>query len=163
MEYRILEDKTCCFTGHRQLRLPEKEVIKKLRPIIKDAIKNGFNHFICGGALGFDTLAAELIIKLKRRKKITLEIAMPCPEQNAMWTTMQKQKYIDILNKADKQTLICRSYIQSCYQKRNEYMVNNSALVIAFFDGSPSGTMQAVNYAKLKGKRVIVIKPLTMG
>ena len=59
---------TCFFTGHRMI--PEnsrQEIMQKTADLCKELItKNNVNVFIAGGALGFDTLAATEIIKLKK-------------------------------------------------------------------------------------------------
>jgi uncharacterized phage-like protein YoqJ len=44
-------------------------------------------------------------------------------------------------------------------QKRNEYMVDNSDIVIAVWDGSKGGTYNCVKYAEKLGKKIIVINP----
>lgn len=44
-------------------------------------------------------------------------------------------------------------------QKRNEYMTDNSDIVIAVWDGSKGGTANCVRYAKKLNKEIIVINP----
>ena len=42
-------------------------------------------------------------------------------------------------------------------QKRNEYMVDKSDLVIAFWNGEESGgTWNTINYAERKGKQLVI-------
>ena len=51
---------TCCFTGHR--RIPPEAVAplrERLEAEIESLIRQGVRYFGAGGALGFDTLAAE--------------------------------------------------------------------------------------------------------
>jgi uncharacterized phage-like protein YoqJ len=43
--------------------------------------------------------------------------------------------------------------------KRNEYMVDNSDIVMAVWNGKKSGTSYTVEYAKKKGRRVLVLNP----
>ncbi len=45
---------------------------------------------------------------------------------------------------------ICPGYSRACFQIRNEWMVDHSALVIAVFNGQPSGTKNTIDYAKRK-------------
>ena len=40
---------------------------------------------------------------------------------------------------------------------RNKYMIDNSDVLIAVWDGSPSGTKHAIDYAKEKNKEVIIL------
>ena len=41
--------------------------------------------------------------------------------------------------------------------ERNRYMVNNSSLLIALFNGKPGGTKSTIEYAKKQNLRIIVI------
>lgn len=51
----IYRDRTCCFTGHREIPLLKSVVIKKrLRETLEDLIERGYCYFGAGGALGFD-------------------------------------------------------------------------------------------------------------
>ena len=48
-------------------------------------------------------------------------------------------------------------YTNDCMQNRNKYMVDNSDIVIAVWNGKPSGTGSTVRYAHEKGKTIIVV------
>ena len=43
--------------------------------------------------------------------------------------------------------------------ERNRFMVNNSSLMIALFDGLPGGTESTIEYAQSQGLEIIIIKP----
>jgi uncharacterized phage-like protein YoqJ len=47
------------------------------------------------------------------------------------------------------------------YQKRNEWMVDNSDILIAVWDGSTGGTKNCVDYALKHDHRIWLIDPLT--
>ena len=44
-------------------------------------------------------------------------------------------------------------------EKRNRYMVDHADLLIAVWDGRPSGTGKTVQYAQQQGKHVLMIDP----
>ena len=46
--------------------------------------------------------------------------------------------------------------------KRNRYMVDQADVLIAVWDGSPSGTGKTVRYAHQQGKSVTVIDPVSL-
>ena len=46
-------------------------------------------------------------------------------------------------------------YFRACYQKRNEFMVDHSNLVIAVWNGKKSGTKNTIDYANRHGIKVI--------
>lgn len=57
---------TACFTGHR--RIPAEQVggiCEQLNTAIVSLIERGYIFFCAGGALGYDTLAAQAVIVLK--------------------------------------------------------------------------------------------------
>jgi len=152
MRNPIDKEKTCCFTGHRQLSMSENDMKAKLYDLIMTAYEKGYRHFICGGAVGFDMLVAEQIIFLKNTlAEITLEIAVPCQEQDKKYSELQKIRYNFILKHADKITKRDLPYDRYCMFLRNKYMVDNSSLVIAYYKGKPSGTKNTIDYAKEKG------------
>ena len=63
-----LRAKTCCFTGHRSLSHEEKlKAAVRLRRVIEKQIKAGVVFYGAGGALGFDTLAAQTVLDMKKR------------------------------------------------------------------------------------------------
>ena len=63
-----MKDKTACFTGHRDIPPLKRPGIKhRLEREIERSIQAGYVYFGAGGALGFDTLAAQMVLKLKER------------------------------------------------------------------------------------------------
>ena len=62
-----------------------------------------------------------------------------------------------ILQDADYTMTVSEHYFRACYQRRNEFMVDHSSLVIAVWNGAPSGTQNTINYAKKRGVKAINI------
>ena len=61
-----MNEQTCCFSGHRHL--PKQQILHIHNLLVKRILKLihiGVNTFICGGALGFDTLAALAVLKIR--------------------------------------------------------------------------------------------------
>ena len=52
----------------------------------------------------------------------------------------------------------CGEVTQQMYQKRNEWMVDRSARIIAVYNGEPSGTGNTINYAKKVGVPAVYIQ-----
>ncbi len=50
---------------------------------------------------------------------------------------------------------ICPDYSKGAFQKRNEWMVDRSSRVIAFYNGESGGTRNTIRYAESKGVQVI--------
>ncbi len=96
------KSQTCCFTGYRPQKVnwefnsSSKEylrVAESIENLINQAIKNGYKYFISGMALGFDTLCAETVLKLKTiNPEIKLICDLPCKEQDKYWSHRQKRR-----------------------------------------------------------------------
>ena len=91
---------------------------------------------------------------------ITLECALPCHNQEKMWSKEYKKRYYDILSKADVIKYCSEFYTFRCMQDRNMYMINHSSLVIALFNGSEGGTANTLKYATEHNKEIIIIEPI---
>ncbi len=164
--------KTICITGHRPAKLPWKysttsdEYIRyyeKLKKLIKDYIDNGYTHFISGMALGVDLDFAEIVLHFRddERKGITLECALPCPNQTLKWKQEQIVRYNSIIERSDTTTIVNTRYFYTCMLLRNEYMVNNSDEVIAVWnEKKEGGTWYTIKYAQKCNKTVKVINIL---
>ena len=58
-----MKQQTCCFTGHRVIAPEHVPVLEKqLRAQILQLFDDGYRVFACGGALGFDTMAAQAVL-----------------------------------------------------------------------------------------------------
>ena len=163
--------KTCAFTGHRPkgLGYPESDerctaLKEKLRALIVKLIEEeGVTHFISGMAQGVDMYAAEIVLELKKQHpQITLECAIPYERQAAYWSEPLRNRYFSIAEQCDQETMLQRQYTPDCLRKRNQYMVDHAEIVLAVWNGSPSGTGQTVWYARETGKPVWILRPDTL-
>lgn len=152
-----MKDKTCCFTGHRKLPIKKIDhIIKRLDHEIETLINQGVTTFLSGGAIGFDQIAASLIIcKKELGANIRLVFILPCRNQDERWTMEQQQLYKNLLNEADEIRYISEEYTDECMRLRNYFMVENSSHCICALISKYSGTAQTVSYAKEKGLNII--------
>ena len=151
------KSKTCCFIGHRNLPHDKIEkIVLNLNREIENLIAQGVTDFISAGALGFDQVAASLIIAKKEMgNRIRLVFALPCKNQDELWTDEQKRLYHNLLAEADEVIYVSEKYTDGCMKKRNRYMVDNSAYCICARLYPISGTDQTVKYARQQGLKVI--------
>ncbi len=151
------------FTGHRQIGVgsyPNKvsnkvcfhteKLIKLLNP----------EYVYTGMATGFDTFVALICIKLN----IPFIAAIPFvgQENQKGWTDADRNMYDRLLahKLCKSKIIVCEGdYDGSKYQKRNEYLVDNGDILVACFDGSPSGTANCLKYANSLNKYIIKFNP----
>lgn len=160
---------TCCFSGYRPSKLPWGnnendprciELKKRLRDVIEAVYGAGIRHFICGMARGSDLAFCKEVIEFRNyRDDVTLEAAIPCEAQCESWSEQERNLYYNLVSQCDVETILQGAYTSNCMQKRNQYMVDSSSLLIAVFDGMFGGTMQTVNYAQKKGVKIIELAP----
>lgn len=164
-----MKELTVCFTGHRPQSLGgfsdqsmmALKIKEKLKEEILKLINLGFNRFISGGALGVDQWAAEIVIELKIVYDIKLIIAKPFPSQDSIWPLSSREHFKNICNQADEVINVSPDpYKNWKMQKRNQYMIDNSKIMIAVWNGLSGGTANAVNYGKKKNIQIILINPL---
>ena len=148
----MAHDKSCFFTGHRILPTGElpKICIKLDREIENMITKNGVTDFFCGGALGFDMLAAERVLAAREKfEGIQLIMALPCRNQTEKWRNgAEIRRYENILSKADFVFYICEEYEKGCMYKRNRFMADRSKFGIAYRTHYHGGTDYTVKYAQ---------------
>ena len=159
---------TCCFTGHRPVRLPwgmretdpRCTALKEQISATLDGIyESGYRHFICGMAIGCDTYFAEAVLALRHQHPdVTLEAAVPCNDQAERWNRAQRAHYTDLIARCDQITYVSHTYSPGCMMKRNEYMIDSSSLLLACFNGRSSGTMNTILYAERSGVRTIILE-----
>lgn len=154
-----MKEKTCCFTGHREIPSGQRRrIFAKTEEAIEGLIKKGYLYFGAGGALGFDTIAAFAVLKLKERyPDIRLILVLPCFSQTRGWSQEDIEIYDDIKQKADKVVYTSQEYTRGCMHKRNRHLVDNSSACISYLTENKGGTFYTVNYAKSKGVQVINI------
>ena len=154
-----MREKTCCFTGHRQIPPEDRErLAAELEETIIGLIGEGFRFFGAGGALGFDTLAARAVLHLRQSyvPHIRLTLALPCKGQEKNWPLRDQNAYRAILQQADQAVCLSESYSKSCMFQRDRYLVDHSGHCLCWMkpDAKRGGTLYTVNYAKKSGIEV---------
>ena len=151
------EKNTVCFTGHRYLSAEEIRVIRRrLRKAIDECYRAKYRWFICGGALGFDTLAAQEILNYRdSHPDIGLFLAVPCADQASRWSDADRKTYHAILDQADEVKVLSPTYYEGCMHLRNQFMVQHASLCICYLRRFSGGTGYTVRYALTCDRNII--------
>lgn len=152
-----MKNQTCCFTGHRIIPADEYAAIKaRLIKEVTALVDEGVVYFGAGGAVGFDTLAALIILELKQKfPHIRLILVLPCKDQTKPWNDEDKNIYNRILNNSDKVVYMSERYYRGCMRARNRYLVENSGICVCYLTKSKGGTAYTVDFAREKGLKII--------
>lgn len=158
MNSRLIQ--TVAFTGHRTYR---NQASDALRQTIEELCSMGFNTFLCGMAVGFDMEAADALLQIREKNpsyQIQLIAVLPYCAQSEHYNTTQKAQYNRIIEAADSVVEISTSYRKECYMMRNNFLVENSSVVVAWYDGrGRSGTHHTISRAKSLHRRIINLYP----
>ena len=146
----MVKGQTCCFTGHRIIPSGmERKLFRVTEKVVENAIKSGYRYFGVGGALGFDTIAALVVLKLRESyPSIKLILVLPCLNQTRGWSKEDIEIYENIKKQADKIVYTSKEYTRGCMHKRNRHLVNNSSLCICYLTEEKGGTYYTVKYAQ---------------
>lgn len=156
---------TCCFSGHRNIPVSEVAwVEQRLDDAVTYLHEQGVTTFLTGGALGFDTIAAEIVLKKRMvYRDIGLIIAIPCKDQAKMWSQKAICCYERLKVAADDVIILSQHYYDGCMAKRNEYMVSQSRYCVCYLTRPYGGTASTVRYAKQNGLIVYNIASKSKG
>lgn len=149
--------KSVAFTGHRNIPRDKEQGVRQQ---VKDAVlhlhNQGCRTFLCGMAVGFDMLAAEVVLSLKETlPDIRLVAVVPYKGQSERWSSYEQRRYERLLTMADKVRVLSERYYDGCLLRRNDYMISHANHIIAYFDGKPKGgTFYTVRKTTAKGLTV---------
>jgi len=152
-----LREKTCFFTGHRNiLREQYPAIRKKLEQELERLIAQGVQYFGVGGTLGFDNLAAVTVLKVKRRHPdIRLVLILPCKDHDFNWPGEDRELLENIAIHADRVVYTSEKYYNGCVYKQSRHMAEQSGWCVCYMERTTGGTAYAVNYAQSVGVRII--------
>lgn len=147
--------KICCFAGHSKLYGVE-EIYEKLIAVIENLVKTeGINEFWVGNYGAFDRLCAGAVRKLKEKyPQIRLALIIPyltCEINENK--DLYRRNYDDILIADIPQNTPQKIQII----KNNEYMANNSQILVCYVKHSFGGAAKTAEYARKRKIRVLNI------
>lgn len=145
----------CALTGHRIL--PGDFDRAALSERLELLIRGGCDGFLCGMAPGFDLLALEILVEIKKERRIYLEACIPYPGQERRYSLKDRERYEKLLGACDQKTVLFDGYRDGCFLARDRYMVDCADVVLAYLAKKSGGTAYTVNYASKKGVAVIYL------
>lgn len=153
---------SACFTGHRKITEDREKLSERLYALLESLVtEQRITDFYTGGAIGFDTLAALTVLRLRESyPHIRLHLVLPCPfeEQSAGWTDTQKEEYRYIASLADTKELTSEHYNKDAMKVRNVRLVelaDEYCICCWNVNNFRSGTGQTVRMAERKGIKIL--------
>lgn len=156
---------SCSFTGHRNLSPEEtRNLVPRLKSTVLYLISQGVKEFHCGGAIGFDTLAATVVYDISRQhKNIRLILEFPYEDQCHGWSENNRRFYDFVKSNAHEINIHgenpkSREQAVKLLLSRNRLMIDKSHYCVCYLkdiDSKRGGTAYTVNYAKLHDLQII--------
>ena len=132
------------FCGHREVHKPEK-VKNWLEEVVDRLIHEGADTFYLGGYGQFDALAAEVVREKKERyPQIRSVLVLPYLDRNYDASAYDETLYPPLENVPRRYAIL----------RRNEYMVDNADVVVAYVAYSFGGAYKTLRYAEKKNKQI---------
>ena len=164
-------ERCCAFTGHRPRKFPwgyneaDTRCVVLKETLAKEIVKlvdAGYTDFLSGMAEGTDAWAALAVLALKKENPaLKLHCVLPCEGQADGWPASAQEIYSSILEQADEVVYVNRKYSEGCMLKRNRYLVDHAACLLAVYNGEwKGGTAMTVRYARKLGREVIILNPV---
>ena len=148
------------FTGHRAMTYAAGDSAGALRgrldATLQELYARGARTLYSGMAEGFDLLAARAVLDLQRQHSdVQLVAAVPFRGHGRSFSAVVQRDYEQILHSANRVEVLAEEYSRECFLHRDDYMVERSAAVVAWFDGRAGGTAYTVARARSLGCEVI--------
>ena len=128
----------------------------RLDATLRELYLRGARTFYSGMAEGFDLLAARAVLDLQSKySDVQLIAAVPFRGHGRSFSSVVRRDYEQILRAANRVEVLAEEYSRECFLRRDDYMVERSATVVAWFDGRAGGTAYTVARARSLGCEVI--------
>lgn len=108
-------------------------------------------------AEGSDLIFAKAVLTVRNElTDIRLVAAIPFRKQSARYSDTNKRLYISLLEEADKTVILSESYHKGCFHRRNDFLVEHAAIMLAYWDGLPyGGTYYTIGKAQMLNRIII--------
>jgi uncharacterized phage-like protein YoqJ len=155
-----------CGTGHRPDKLGSYHKLEQSERVIVPQLVNYLQAFhslfadspedkilvISGMAQGWDTWLALAALE---SGICHLMVSIPCIGQESPWPPKAQERHRFIVSQADQVVIVCENYDYDSMSLRNEYMVDESELVLAMWNGTRGGTGNCIDYCNEVGRPYI--------
>ena len=163
-----MRERTCCFTGHRDIPADRLQMVMTgTEAKVRELISQGYRYFGIGGAMGYDTIVAEMLFRLREREyqdnlnfwvlplpeypEIKIILVYPFDGFISRWSDSQQATYARLLPMYDKRVCVCKSASREAYLARDRHLVDYSSACIAYCTRQTGGTAYTIRYAAARG------------
>lgn len=152
---------TVSFTGHRTYHNLSDEVLCNE---IRRLYNQGLRIFMCGMARGFDLAAGECVLKLRDELPgVRLRCVIAFYGQERSFSKRDRERYARLEMEADEVIILEDTYHAGAYHQRNDFLVENSSIMVAYYNGTKGGTQYTLRRSLKSGLRIINLCTFRVG
>ena len=144
--------KACCGFGHREVF---ENISEKIYSAVKEAAEQGCELFYTGAMGNFDELFSSAVRRLKKEYP---NIKLVCVKP---YMTKDINTYGDYLYKLYDDIIVPTELADIHYKtvihKRNQWIVDNSSVIIGYIKRDCGGVYKALKYAEKQKKYIVFI------
>jgi uncharacterized phage-like protein YoqJ len=152
------------YSDGNQLSAPIIQLRALLLNEIMQRAARGYDTCFCIAERGADIIFGDMVMWVKATTHPTLRLICVIPHegQATAWSDEWRDRYFKLVDRADDMVLMSHRNTHDCYQKSYRYMVDNATALLAVYDGrQPGDSAYTVEYARSKGREVVLIDPET--
>ena len=146
---------TVAFFGHRHIE-NALEIEEKLEKIIYKLMnQDGYIEFLVGRNGEFDNIVSSVVHRVKEKiddANCALILVLPYPTSEYKNNVKNFENYFDSIEISHKASL---SRPKASIGIRNREMADRADLIICYIEKDAGGAVNAVEYAKSKGKKIV--------
>ena len=144
--------KACCGFGHREVF---ENISEKIYSAVKEAAEQGCELFYTGAMGNFDELFSSAVRRLKKEYP---NIKLVCVKP---YMTKDINTYGDYLYKLYDDIIVPTEladiHDKTVIHKRNQWIVDNSSVIIGYIKRDCGGAYKALKYAEKQKKYIVFI------
>lgn len=141
------------FTGHREFDRERFEGAL-YRRILELASSTPIT-FWSGMAVGFDLSAAEAVLKARDwGADVRLNCVVPYVGQSLFFNDADTERYESIIRRANRVITLAEEYHRDVFFRRNDYLIEQADMLIAYFNGNFSSGGTAYTIRKARHARI---------
>lgn len=143
----------------KDLTINDTRLKDSIHKTLTNIVNNGYKTFYCGLNSEFELMCLETISEMKNNHSYLKIIGvLPCSIKKSNLYKNLSAENSNIIKHLNK--IICMSdkktSIESLYE-RNKYMINNSSIIITYYNKNSNNLLETMNYAKSRNLQIKVI------
>ncbi len=157
------QEQSVAFTGNRDLKHPAVKNALKLRALIEVSLREkvveqyrlGRTTFLSGMAVGFDLMAARVVLDMRRELPLLRLVAVvPFEGHDRYFSPEDRELSLRVMDQADECVVLASSYSPEVFHKRNDYLIERSSHLVAYSSGEGKGTLYTIKRGLSSGLSV---------